>query len=305
MSESVVLEKRYLLFSALCNLLVGVVGVIIALKSSSQAILLDALFNLSYFATGLFTIKVAYLVTIENDDRFPYGYGYFEPLVNAIKGILVLGVSLMALFGSIEAIIVGGRHIDAGFAVGYGFFASFVCWLATFVIKRGSAKTNSPLLIADSQNWLVNAAISSCVLLAFATIFIFKSIGLEYLNSYVDPVIVLLIVSISISVPIKMAYNSIMSLLNRAPNKEIEKEVTDIVDEKLIKIGIQERHVRILQPGRHRFISIYIIINDDKYPGLNVADELRDNIQDSLENIHKNTYCDIIFTSKRKWAITE
>ena len=56
------LEKKYLLISALGNVLVGCIGIFVAAVSSSQAILLDGLFNVTYFATGLFTIRVASLV---------------------------------------------------------------------------------------------------------------------------------------------------------------------------------------------------------------------------------------------------
>ena len=88
------LEKKYLAASVCGNVLVGCVGTMLAFVADSQAILLDGLFNLTYFATGLFTVKVATLVAGGDDDRFPHGYAFFEPLVNGIKGTLVLGVSV-------------------------------------------------------------------------------------------------------------------------------------------------------------------------------------------------------------------
>ena len=109
--EALKLEQRYLIISAVGNALVACVGVAVAAFSSSQAILLDGLFNLTYFATGLFTIKVARLVAGGDDERFPHGYAFFEPLVNGIKGMLVLGVSVMALAGAVQALLTGGRPI--------------------------------------------------------------------------------------------------------------------------------------------------------------------------------------------------
>jgi len=92
-------EKRYLKISALGNVLVGCIGIVVAAVSSSQAIMLDGTFNLTYFATGLFTIKLTSMVAGGDDERFPHGYAFFKPLVNGIKGMLVLGVSVMALIG--------------------------------------------------------------------------------------------------------------------------------------------------------------------------------------------------------------
>jgi len=93
-----------------------------------EAIMLDGVFNLTYFATGLFTLKVARLIARGDDERFPYSYAFFEPLVNGLKGVLVLGVSIMAVVGAVQALVGGGRHIAAGMAISYGTFASIVCW---------------------------------------------------------------------------------------------------------------------------------------------------------------------------------
>jgi len=92
-------ERKVLLVSAAGNMVIGGVGILFAIFSHSQAILLDGLFNLSYFASGLFTLKVAKMVPRGDDERFPMGYAFFEPLINGIKGVLVLGVSIMALTG--------------------------------------------------------------------------------------------------------------------------------------------------------------------------------------------------------------
>ena len=54
-----VVEKRGLLISVGGSLLVGIAGLIFSVVTESQAILLDGLFNLTYFMVGLFTLKVA------------------------------------------------------------------------------------------------------------------------------------------------------------------------------------------------------------------------------------------------------
>jgi len=41
--------------------------------------MLDGLFNLAYFAAGLFTLKVAALVQQGDDGRFPLGYAFSNP----------------------------------------------------------------------------------------------------------------------------------------------------------------------------------------------------------------------------------
>ncbi len=78
-------ERRLLLVGTLFNAVIGCVGLYFFAVASSQAILLDGLFNLTYFITGLFTLKVARMVKQGDDAEFPFGYAAFEPLVNGIK----------------------------------------------------------------------------------------------------------------------------------------------------------------------------------------------------------------------------
>ena len=174
-------ERKALILSAVGNLIIGVVGIIIAAVSKSQAIMLDGLFNLSYLATGLFTLKVAALVQQGDDERFPFGYAFFEPLVNGMKGVLVLGISIMALVGAVQALFSGGRAIAAGTAIAYGIFAATACCVLAWVTRRGAKRSGSPLVIADAENWLVNGAISSAVLLAFISILIIRNTSLNFL----------------------------------------------------------------------------------------------------------------------------
>ena len=88
-------ERSCLVLSGVGNIVIAAVGLTIAVLSKSQAIMLDGMFNLIYFGTALFTLRVAFLVRKGDDARYPYGYGFFEPLVNGLKGVLILGVSWM------------------------------------------------------------------------------------------------------------------------------------------------------------------------------------------------------------------
>jgi predicted Co/Zn/Cd cation transporter (cation efflux family) len=296
-------EKRYLVISAIGNAVVACVGVTVAVAGSSQAILLDGLFNLSYFATGLFTVKVASLVRGDDDERFPLGYSFFEPLVNGLKGMLVLGVSVMALFGAIETLLAGGRPIAAGMAIAYGVFASITCWAIALAMRHGTKTTGSPLVGADAENWTVNAAISSCVLLAFAGILVLRAFDLDALVPYVDPAVVLAVVLISFSVPVRMSWNALMSLLNRAPSSDIVRQVKDIVDASLAPLPVRERFVRVIQPGRQRFVLVHVVLPANYHTdGLVELDAIRARMFQALCETKNATIVDVLFTTDRQWG---
>ena len=296
-------ERRVLFVSAGGNLIIGVVGVLVAVFSKSQAIMLDGLFNLSYFAAGLFALKVAALVKQGDDQRFPLGYSFFEPLINGMKGVLVLGISIVALAGALQALFAGGRTIAAGMAIAYGVFAAATCWILAAATRRGAVRSGSPLLFADAQNWLVNGAISSAVLLAFTAILIIRDTELAFLVPYIDPSLVLIVVTISISIPVRMAWQALMELLNRAPSQPVVQEVEDIVKQCTAMLPVQQLFVRMIQPGRSRMILVHVVLPAD-YPvdGLPKVDAIRAATLHQLQEIHPDTTLDMMFTADPLWG---
>jgi cation diffusion facilitator family transporter len=246
MDSSIKNERKALVISATGCLIIGIVALIASALSTSQAILLDGVFNLVYFLTGLFTLKVAQLVQRGDDINFPYGYAFFEPLVNGVKGILVLGIALMAFFDAFNALLSGGRSIQADIAVGYGLFATVSCWTLAWFTHRGSKISNSPLVKADAENWIVNAAISSAVLLAFISIHFIQGTSLEFTEDYIDPALVIIVVIISISVPIRMSWNALMELLNKTPSEALLKQVTLQIENALNSIQYQNLFIRVI-----------------------------------------------------------
>ena len=296
-------ERQTLLISAAGNVLIGIVGIIFAIFSSSQAILLDALFNLTYFATGLFTLKVATLVQQGDDERFPLGYAFFEPLINGLKGVLVLGVSIMALAGAVQSLFIGGRAIAAGLAIGYGIFAATACWLLAIVTRRGAKRTGSPLVLADAENWLVNGAISSAVLLAFISILFIRKTPLDFMVPYIDPSLVIIVVLISISVPVRMAWQALMELLNRTPSPKIVEQVEEIVKKCTAKLPVQMLYVRVIQPGRTRMVMVHLVLPADFHiEGLPSLDAVRIKTLNELKNAHLATVLDVVFTADPTWG---
>jgi cation diffusion facilitator family transporter len=296
-------EHRALVISAAGNLIIGVVGIIFSIFSGSQAIMLDGLFNLSYFITGLFTLKVAGLVQQGDDERFPFGYAFFEPLVNGLKGVLVLGLSVMAFVDALQALFAGGRTVAGGMAVAYGIFATTACWSLATVTRRGAGRTRSPLVVADAENWTVNGAISSAVLLAFISIPVLKRTSLTFMVPFVDPSLVLIVIMISISVPVRMAWQALMELLNRAPSEEIVREVYDIVKGCIKNLPVQKLFLRIIQPGRSRLVLAHIVLPADfKVDGLPTLDAFRAGTLKKLQETHPATALDMVFTADPDWG---
>ena len=209
-------ENRALFLGAFACLAIAILAGFFSVLSSSQAIILDGLFNLCYFFAGLVTLIVVRKVRLEPSEEYPVGYASLEPFLNGAKGLLILGVSLAAMVDALIAIMEGGRPIAAGDAFFYGVAASVIGWSMVVVLSRAKASTQSPLVGADAANWLVNSMISSAVAVAFLLSFLLEGSIIDPFLQYLDPGLVVILVLVSLGIPVRMIRTAYFQLINRA-----------------------------------------------------------------------------------------
>ncbi|HDZ48101.1 hypothetical protein LCGC14_0025660 [marine sediment metagenome] len=295
-------ESNTLAFSAFMALLIGCAGIVATLASNSQAILLDGLFNLIYFSVALVTIKVSKLASRPDSESYPFGYSYFESLVNLCKGLLILGVSIFALVDAIAALLTGGREISAGLAVIYAFFATCACSLTAWVMHRSQRHVRSPLVSADKLNWVVNSVISAAVLAAFCLVMLFEQLGWYAVLPYVDSVLVIAVVVLCLGVPVRMASQALQELLNKTPEEAVAVPVRQAVARGLADIDTVEVRVRMVRPGRLLYVIVHVVLPDASEVSVATQDSLRARVDEEVRRYHSPVVCDVVFTSNTRWA---
>ena len=296
-------ESSTLAFSAFMALLIGCAGITATLASNSQAILLDGSFNLIYFSVALVTIKVSKLASRPDSESYPFGYSYFESLVNLCKGLLILGVSIFALVDAIAALLTGGREISAGLAVIYALFATAACSLTAWVMHRSQRHVSSPLVAADKLNWLVNSVISAAVLVAFCLVMLFERLDWRGIVPYVDSLLVMAVVLLCLGVPVRMASQALRELLNKTPDETVAEPVRQAVARGLADIDTQEVRVRMVRPGRLLYIMVHVVLPKALHDStLAHQDALRQQIDEEVRRIYSPVVCDVVFTEDDRWA---
>lgn len=295
-------ESNTLAFSAFMALLIGCAGITATLASNSQAILLDGLFNLIYFSVALVTIKVSKLASRPDSESYPFGYNYFESLVNLCKGLLILGVSIFALVDAVAALLTGGREISAGLAVLYALFATAACSLTAWVMHRSQRHVNSPLIRADKLNWVVNSVISAAVLAAFCMAMLFEQLGWNNIVPYVDSVLVIAVVVLCLGVPVRMASQALKELLNKTPEEAIAEPVRQAVARGLVDIETVEVRVRMVRPGRLLYVMVHVVLPETSDVSIASQDALRARVDDEVRRYYAPAVCDVVFTADTHWA---
>lgn len=296
-------ETRTLAFSAFMALLIGCAGITATLLSNSQAILLDGLFNLIYFSVALVTIKVSKLASRPDSESYPFGYSYFESLVNLCKGLLILGVSIFALVDAVAALMTGGREIAAGLAVIYALFATLACSFTAWVMHRSQRHIHSPLIAADKLNWVVNSIISAAVLAAFCMVVVFEQLNWNTVVPYIDSVLVIAVVVLCLGVPVRMASQALQELLNKTPEEAIAAPVREAISQALQDTHTQEIRVRIVRPGRLLYVMVHVVLPDEgPSTALTAQDVIRARIDEQVRRCYSPVVCDVVFTANTHWA---
>jgi predicted Co/Zn/Cd cation transporter (cation efflux family) len=291
-------ERRALLLSTAAALLLGVVALAVAFATGSGAVRLDGAFNLCFFGTALFTLRIARLVQRPDDQRYPFGYLQYEPLINMIKGLLILGVGLIALIDAGFSLYRGGNEVSAGSALVYAAFATALCAGVLYVLRRMQHTAQSPLVGGDIDNWAVNLAISFGMLVAFGLALGLQRADMEAAARLVDPILVTLVVLLTIGVPIRMAVQGLLALLMRAPADAVVTSIDGLVRSALAELPMRALHLRVLQPGRMTYALVHVLL-DAVGGGRDVARgaELRRRVVGALAARHSPIVVDIIFTA--------
>ncbi|MHC4448920.1 MAG: cation diffusion facilitator family transporter [Planctomycetota bacterium] len=239
-------ELSAIRLSAYGNAFFGLLGTAFGLWLDSSAILLDGIFNWISFGMALISIKVARLLHRPGSDLFPFGYAAFEPMVNTVKAMLVLGVSVFAFWGAVNTVLDGGQELAAGWAVVYAVIAVGGCFGIAAIQSRVARQAQSPLVAVDAKNWFINGAISSAVGFAFVLALFLQG---SPVVPYIDSSLVILLVLVTIPIPLRMAIEGIGELLAVRPPDELMAQLDESLRKAIGENGRLER-LRANQLGR-------------------------------------------------------
>ncbi len=129
---------------------------------------------------------------------------------------------------------------------------------------------------------------------------------LEFLTPFIDPSLVLLVVLLSVSIPVRMAWRSLMELLGCAASPGTVKQVRSGIEACTAQLPVQNLFVRVIQPGRTLMVLAHVILpRDFRVEELASLDVVRRNTLVHLQKRHLITVLDMIFTTEPEWGALE
>ncbi|KQA18503.1 cation diffusion facilitator family transporter [Vibrio metoecus] len=222
-------EKRVLTLSAIIASGFAGSGLLVGLLVGSMVIVFDGVYSLVSLLLTLLSLAVSRYIQKPSDARFPFGRAVLEPLVIAIKGLVILLIVSYSLYSAFTALLSGGRAVDPSIATLFGAFSVAGCTLAWWKMARLSRRHPSGLIAAEVKQWQMDTLLSLVVMVGFIVAWLISLTPWEYYAVYADPSMMLLMSFYFIKLPLGMLKSALREMLLMAPSHDIQQAVSSSI----------------------------------------------------------------------------
>lgn len=234
--------------------LLALVGVLFGLWANSLAIMFDGTYSLVSLLLSLLSLKALKVAESPADLRFNFGRLQVEPLVIALKGLVIAVICVLSFVAAVHALLNGGREIAAARAIGFSLLCVVLCFAIWWRLRNVNQRLQSALVNAEQQQWWMDAVLSCAVLLGFAAAWWLQYSRWPQLAPYADPLLVILVSGFFIRVPLQMIWQAVTELLWISPPAALRKQVY----RELEALGISHRQCKMAKSGSYLLLEVQI-----------------------------------------------
>ena len=295
-------EQKLLKLSIAVTIGVASVGVLFGLLSGSMSIVFDGVFSAIDAAMSVLALLVSRLVSrVADNRRFQFGYWHIEPMVLAFNGGTLMLLCFYAFLNASGSFLDGGRRLDFDWAMAYAAAVGVVAFGMFFYARHRNRQIGSDFVRLDVQSWLMSAAITSALLLAFAVAWILEGTRYAHLTPYADPLILAVLSLFLVFVPVHTVRRALTEILLITP-PELDARVRQVMDEMVVRHGFNTYSSYVAKVGRAQFIEIHIAVPPQSpIDSVGKADAIRREIAEAISGEGPNRWLTIDFTADPRW----
>lgn len=257
-------EKRAMTVSLYANLFFVVIELIMAIVTSSQAVLLDAVYDGIEFVMLLPSVFLIPLLYQPSNEKYPFGHMQLETVFIVIKGTTMTAVTVGLIAGSVDIILHGGRRISFGTVAWFELFACVLGIIVTLYLRKKNKGLNSPIVEAEMQGWKIDSMISIGMTAAFFLPLLVQQEFFQRFVPYLDSVFTIILSLIMLPVPVRTVISGIRDLLLISPEEETVTDIKNLVEPIIRESKCSELTYEIVRTGRKLWISAYITLDKDE-----------------------------------------
>ncbi len=257
-------EKKVMSVSLYANLFFVIVELVMAVYTSSKAVLLDAVYDGIEFFMLLPSVFLIPLLYRPSNEKYPFGHMQMESVFIVIKGTTMIAVTVGLIANSADILLHGGRRIAFGTVAWFELFACILGIIVTLYLRRKNKGLNSPIVTAEMQGWKIDSMISIGMMLAFFMPVLIQAEGFQKLVPYLDSFFTIVLSVIMLPGPVKTVLSGVRDLLLISPEEETVAEIRELVDPIIRESKCSDLTYNIVRTGRKLWISAYITLDKDE-----------------------------------------
>ncbi len=241
---------------------IAISEIIMALKTRSQAILFDAMYDSSELVVIGFTLFLVPLFYKPISEKHPFGFGQVESFFIIIKAFMMLAVTLGLSINSIEIVLSGGNSINERQVSGFQLVLGCTALVVYLILSKINKRISSPTASAEIMGWKLDVFSGFGMSFAFYLSSFFIGTPLEIISPYFDQIVSLIIVVLMVPTFIKMIVTSIRDVFLFAPETEIVEYVKEKAEEVLHDFDFNLEFCDVTRTGRKIWVSIYFSVKE-------------------------------------------
>lgn len=257
-------EKSAMTVSMYGNLLFVIIELVMAVYTSSQAVLLDAVYDGIEFFMLLPSVLMIPLLYKPSSEKRPFGYMQVETIFLVVKGITMTAVTLGLIVNNLDLLLHGGRRISFDTVAYFELFACVLSLGVVVYLKRKNRSLNSPLIETEMQGWKIDCVVSLGMAAAFFLPRMLPDGPWQVLTPYLDQIITIVLSMFMLPAPIRTVISGLRDLLLLPPDQETVQNIHKIVEQALQGTNYSQIQHEIVKTGRKLWISTYITLEKDE-----------------------------------------
>lgn len=256
--------------------------------TDSVGLLSDALESLVNLVAAVVALRALAVASRPADEEHAYGHTKAEYFSSGFEGALVLVAAGLIAVTSVDRLIDPRSLERVGLGLAISVVASVVNLLVARLLLRAAAENDSIALEADAHHLMTDV---------WTSVGVVAGVGLVGVTGWtvLDPLVALLVAGNITRVGVSLLRRSMLGLLDTALPAEVQASIRQVLA-RHGRQGIQFHALRTRQSGRHRFMSVHVLVPGDwtVQEGHDLLEQIEADIREAVSRLTVFTHLEPI-----------
>lgn len=291
--KRIAIEKRALSISMFGSIFFVIAECLMALSTSSQSILMDAVYGGADLIMIIVSIRIVPLLYHPMTEKHPFGFSQVEAIFITIKGSMLTAVTVGLVMNNIQIILKGGSHIEFSKVAVFELIAAVICGGILISLIKMNKKLDSLIVHTEINAWIIDTVASFGLAAAFVLPALIHTDWMTDFAPYLDQTVAITLSALILPVPIKTVLVGLRDIFLLAPDDESVETIKEIGERVLKPYGFEQTVYDVIKTGRKIWISIYFKSPEDTI-SVSLIIKAHKELEEELKKEYNDLYVELI-----------